>query len=239
MYDAVRHAAVPRERILEGLRGAILARGAAGIPLLMEQLQSNDRDYFNLGLRVARELPGRDGDGGRGGRVWPGAAGPAAAAVAGAGGSRGPRRHAGRDGGGREGWRERTCGSWPSKFWIARAIAPRCPCCWTDAADDDPEISDASLAAVTRMAGNEVDSELLARLPDSSGRMRAALYYTCGPPRNSRSAVPLVVQSLGDSDADMRGAAIQALTALGGNDEVAVLAQALEKTADSRRTRSH
>ncbi len=43
LYDKVRQADVPKQRMLEATRGAILARGSAGVPLLVEQLQSADR----------------------------------------------------------------------------------------------------------------------------------------------------------------------------------------------------
>ena len=58
LYDAVRNADVSTQRKLEGTRGAILAQGDAGIPLLMEQLRSSDRTFLRLGLTVAREFPG-------------------------------------------------------------------------------------------------------------------------------------------------------------------------------------
>jgi hypothetical protein len=98
------------------------------------------------------------------------------------------------------------------------------------AMDEDPEISQASLAALARLAGNDVDSELFARLPDSSGRMRQAL-ITLAARRGIEKALPLIVRSVADADADTRSAAIQALTVLGGNNEVAELAQALQKSA--------
>jgi len=55
-YDLIRQADVPRQRIVEGTRGAILARGSAGLPLLIEQLRADDREMFYIGLRTAREL---------------------------------------------------------------------------------------------------------------------------------------------------------------------------------------
>ena len=58
LYDQVRKAEVPRQNMLEGIRGAILARKNDGIPLLLEQLRSSDKALFQIGLRVARELPG-------------------------------------------------------------------------------------------------------------------------------------------------------------------------------------
>jgi HEAT repeat protein len=227
LYDAVRLASLPRQRILEGIRGAILARGSAGIPLLLEQLQSNDRQYFNLGLRAARELPGRE----------------ATEAVAGAFRQAIPERQpplllaladrgdaaaipvvteAARNGG-------------KKLRLVAIEILDRSgdssalPVLLNDAADEDPEISQPSLAALARLAGNDVDSELFARLQESSGRMRQAL-MTLAARRGIEKALPLIVHSVGDPDADMRGAAIQALTALGGNNEVAELARALEKS---------
>ena len=85
LYDAVRHSALPEERILEGLRGAILARGSAGIPLLLEQLQSNDRHLLQPRLARGARTSRPGGDRGRGGRVSPSHSRPPAAAVAGAG----------------------------------------------------------------------------------------------------------------------------------------------------------
>jgi HEAT repeat protein len=58
LFDNVRHADVPKQRVVEATRGAILARGIAGIPLLIEQLRSADRPLFNVGLWTARELEG-------------------------------------------------------------------------------------------------------------------------------------------------------------------------------------
>ncbi|HEY2146453.1 MAG TPA: HEAT repeat domain-containing protein, partial [Pirellulales bacterium] len=58
IYDDVRKADVPKQKKLEATRGAILARKAGGIPLLVEQLRSQDRAFLNIGLATARELSG-------------------------------------------------------------------------------------------------------------------------------------------------------------------------------------
>ena len=58
LYDEVRAAELPKQRIVEATRGAILARGAEGIPLLVEQLQSSDKAMVAIGLMTARELSG-------------------------------------------------------------------------------------------------------------------------------------------------------------------------------------
>ena len=228
LYDAVRQSALPKEKILEGVRGAILARGAAGIPLLLEQLQSNDRDYFNLGLRVARELPGAE----------------ATEAVAGAFRQATPERQpllllalADRgDSAATPVVTEAARNGEKKLRLVAIEILDRSgdpatlAVLLNDATENDPEIAEASLAALARVAGNNVDAELLARLPDSSGRMRQAL-ITLSARRGIDKALPLVVQAIGDPDAEIRGAAIQALKVLGGNSEVAELAGALEKSS--------
>ncbi len=56
LYDLVREADLPQPRINEATRGAILARGDAGLPLLVEQLQSEEREPFYMGLFTAREV---------------------------------------------------------------------------------------------------------------------------------------------------------------------------------------
>jgi HEAT repeat protein len=60
LYDELRSADLPKRLQVAAMRGAILARQAQGVPLLLEQLRTADRDTAALALRVARELPGRD-----------------------------------------------------------------------------------------------------------------------------------------------------------------------------------
>jgi HEAT repeat protein len=58
IYDQVRTADVPVQRVVEATRGSILARGDEGIPLLIEQLRSADKRLFQIALSTAREMPG-------------------------------------------------------------------------------------------------------------------------------------------------------------------------------------
>ncbi len=222
-------AAARGERTLEGLRGAILARGNNGIPLLMEELQSGDRDFFNIGLRVARELPGNQ----------------ATEAVIGDYKQATPDRQplvllalSDREDpavvpvvteAAEHGAKElRTVAVDILDRWGEPATLP---VLLAVAADDDKDLSEAGphFAAVTRMAGvNGVDSDLVAKLPGSSGKMRKALMIIAAR-RGTEKALPEIVQSVGDSDADTRGAAVQALVAPGGVNEVDVLAKGLWK----------
>lgn len=57
IFDEVRKAEVPKQRVLEATRGAILARKDKGVALLIEQLEAPDKALFQLGLTIARELP--------------------------------------------------------------------------------------------------------------------------------------------------------------------------------------
>ena len=62
IYDEVRKAAVPAQRVVEATRGAILARKSEGIPLLVEHLNSPKKELFNIALATAREMQGREVD---------------------------------------------------------------------------------------------------------------------------------------------------------------------------------
>lgn len=62
IYDEIRGADVPKQRIREATRGAILARKEDGIPLLIEQFHSFDKGLFQIALSTAREFPGEKVD---------------------------------------------------------------------------------------------------------------------------------------------------------------------------------
>jgi HEAT repeat protein len=227
LYDVVWHATLPKERVLEGLRGAILARGSSGIPILLAQLESTNRDFFNLGLRVARELPGEDATDAIAGEFHraPTERQPLILSALG----------------------DRNDATAMMVVKVAARNAEKkvrlvaidvldrvgdssaLPTLLDDAANEDQDISQASIDAITRMGGNSVDAQIVDQLPNSSGRMRQAL-ITLAAKRGIEKALPQIVQSVGDADADIRTAAIQALTFLGGESEVAELARTLEKT---------
>ncbi len=56
LYDLVSKADVPERRVLEGVHGAIVARGPAGLPMLVELLKSGNKKRFALGLKLTREI---------------------------------------------------------------------------------------------------------------------------------------------------------------------------------------
>ena len=58
LFDRLRIADVSRPCQIGATQNAILARGAEGVDLMVEQLKSADRDFIQIGLAVSRVLPG-------------------------------------------------------------------------------------------------------------------------------------------------------------------------------------
>ena len=231
LYDTVRAANVPPQKMLEATRGAILARKSAGLPLLLEQLRSPDKARFGIGLRTARELPGRvvtEALAAELARTSPDrqpylllaladrsdeAVLPAVVAAAGSG---------------------------PQKLRLtAVGILDRLgnpasvSVLLNAAADRDAELAQAALAALARLSGNEVDAALLDRLPSATGKARQVLIELAGQRRVDR-ALPAIVSSAEDSDAGVRAAAVQAIGILGDDKQVAGLAKLLQATQSTK-----
>jgi HEAT repeat protein len=234
LYDTVRAANVPKQRQLEAIRGAILARQSGGLPLLLEQLRSPDKALFGIGLTTARELPGR--------------------AVTEALAAELPRTSAERQPYLLLALADRSdeavlpaviaaAGSGSHKLRLtAIGVLDRLgkpagvPALLTAAADPDAELAQASLAALARLSGNEVDADLLAQLPASTGKARQVIITLAGQ-RHIDRALPLILVSLRDSDAGVRSAAIQSVGIL-GNDANAAELVAMLQASKSEKERS-
>jgi HEAT repeat protein len=230
LYDLVRGKSQEPQRVLEAIRGAILARGDEGLPLLLEQLRSSDRGRFRIGLSTARELPGDVvdaaiaaelakadpargsllvvllADRGRpaGATAILNAAGPQAA--------RGVRLEA-----------LRALG----RVGDARAIPPLLAA----AADADASLADAAAAGLAELRGQGIDREILSRLPESKGRGRVVLLELIG--RRRIDAVPQVIDSLDGDDAAVRSAAITALGEIVDLPRLPVLVERVKKPRDA------
>jgi HEAT repeat protein len=227
LYDAVRAADVPKQKMLEAIRGAILARQSAGLPLLLEQLRSPDKALFGIGLRTARELPGRE--------------------VTEALAAELPRTSPDRQSYLLLALGDRTdaavmpavlaaAGSGPQQVRLtAVGILDRLgnpssvPVLLVAATDSDAELAQAALAALARLSGNDVDADLLARLPATTGNARRVLIELAGQ-RHLDRALPIIVVSAEDPDAGVRSAAVQAIGNLGDDKQVAGLVRLLQST---------
>jgi HEAT repeat protein len=227
LYDNVRQANVPKQRMLEATRGAILARKRDGLPLLLEQLRSPDKARFDIGLRTARELAGPEVTLALADEMWRASAArqgylllaqadrgeTEALAVVTAAAKRGDK----------------------SLRLVAIGVLDRygnpasAPILLEAAAGDDAEVTAAALAALARMPGDELDSQLVVHLPQSTGKMRQALIELAAR-RQVESALPEIVRYAADSDAGIRGAAVRAMGALGQEAVVTDLVQLLGKT---------
>lgn len=207
IYDEVRNADVPRPRILETTRGAILARGQDGIPLLIEQLRSPEKDLFQIALSTAREFPGDQIDEALALEVP--AAEPERAALivlamadreetvvlpallAAAADGPQPVRMAAIGALGRVG----------NESHLLPLLSV--------ATDDDAELSQAARAALTQLPGDQVDSGIIALVSDSEGAAYRTLIEVIGERRIR--ATELLLEAVDSADAATRQAALASL----------------------------
>lgn len=208
LYDEVRKADVPRQRKLEAIRGAILARKADGLPLLVEQLQHADRGVFQIALSTIREFPGSQVDKTlaaeldrlppeRGALLISALADrpetvelPAVLKAAERGAK--PVRLAALGALGRVG--NPTCLS----SLLGMTL------------DADADIAKAAQASLADLPGEgSVDKEIVARLAKAQGRESLVLIELVGQRRID--AVPALVKALEQSDAKIRAAALTSL----------------------------
>jgi len=226
LYDQVRSAQVPKQRILEGTRGAILVRQSAGAPLLAELLRSPDRDHFALGLRVAREMSA-----------------PEASEVLLAAANRAPAerqvllilaladRHDPRSLGPlmkmvAVGAREVRLAALEGLRQAATAHA--LPTLLAAAADADPQVAQTALDVLSDLALPELDTLLVTELQRAQGNTRQVLIQLVGR-RNIAAAVPAVLQAASDPDKAVR---LSALTALGNCAQFADLPVLVRRVAE-------
>jgi HEAT repeat protein len=230
LYDTVRKAAVPKQKILEATRGAILARGAAGVPLLVEQLKSTDNAFFGIGLRVARELSGPEATDALAAEMSQAASDRQALMLVALADRGDPK-------------------ALPAVLKVAKTGATHVriaameaidrfgnvscvPLLLEAAIEADADLSQRAKGTLTKLAGQDVDADLMARLPQATGKTREVIIELVGQ-RRIVAALPVVVKCLEDADAGVRTAAVAALGALGTDQQVPNLAKALGK-ADAR-----
>ena len=220
LYDKVRGADVPKFRVIEATRGAILARGAAGIPLLVEQLKADDKAMFALGLQTSRELPGREvtealvatlgqvPSGRRAMLVFALASRSDALVL--------PTMLEAAKSGEPE-VRLAAIGS------IGRAGGASCvPALLEIALEADEELVAAAKAAIEELPGDDVNADLVARLAEAEGPVRIVLIEMVGR-RRVEAAVPALLKAADDANAQVRAAALVALGSAVGPANLGIL----------------
>lgn len=210
LYDAVRKAEVPPQRIAEATRGAILARGKDdGIPLLVEQLRSPDESMFQLGLTVAREFPGEYIDKALAAELET-APPPRAALIVAAMADR-PFTV---DVASIAEAAAATRGGKPVRLAAIRALgrignSSAMPALLAAAIGDDQELSEAAQQALADLPGDEVNKQIVAMLPQVQGKAYPVLIELVG--RRRIQATDTLLKALEHRDGAVRKAALLAL----------------------------
>jgi HEAT repeat protein len=207
IYDEVRKADVPKQRLIEATRGAILARGQEGTPLLLEQLRSPDKGFFQLALGTFREFPGGEID-----KLFAkelAQAPPERAALviyamadrpetvsvpaitkAAANGEKAVRLAA-----------VESLGKVGDASSLATLLEA--------ALDADAELSQTARESLAELKGEKIDAELVALLPKAKGESYPLLIELVGERRIAAEAE--LLKALDHSDKTVRGAALKAL----------------------------
>jgi acetyl esterase/lipase len=227
LYDAVRQADVPKQRILEARRGAMLARGADALPMLLETLRSPDKAMFGLGLRTARELPGDDVTGALAAELAkapPDRQGLLLMAIADRNDAVGLPVVIATAKSGAKNLRLVAIEA------MARMGRVACVPVLLDAvAGSDAEIAETAKTSLAALPADEVNRQLLARLPQTGGNSRSALVTLAGE-RQISGAVAELTKAANDSDARIRVAGIKALGQTISVEELGVLTDLLAKS---------
>jgi HEAT repeat protein len=230
LFDAVRSANISKQKTAEATRGAILARGAAGVPLLVEQLRSKDKDCFNIAMRTARDLPGREVTQAllaEMERVTPERQSYLLLALA----DRGDAETL-------DAALKMAKSAPEAQQLIAISVLDRlsnpksAPALLTIAASDNAKVAMSARLAVAKMAGAEVEAAIVGMLKQpEEGARRAAIELIAQ--RRIMSAIPELLKVAEDSNAAVSSASFKALGELAGIDEVPMLLGALTKAKDT------
>jgi HEAT repeat protein len=230
IYASLRKADIPEHKVFEATRGEILAGGPNALPLLLEQLRSSNKGFLAIGLHTARELPGRsvtEALGQEMRRATPDRQSFLLLAIADRKGDEVLPivRDAAKSG--------------PDKLRLtAVGILDRqgdvssVDVLMDCAASSDAPLSQAAMTALARLPGNKVDADLMARLPESSGRTRQVLIELAAQ-RRLEAALPTIVQSTMDRNAGVRNAAVESIGVLGTEKQIPALAEILNKNKDA------
>lgn len=227
LYDTIRQADLPDQRLLEATRGAILARQSDGIPLLIEQLQSQDKKRLGVGLRTARELPGRD----------------VTEALAAEMARLSPDRRpmlllalADRNDSAVLPIVLKAAQSAPTDMRITainilvRLGDVSCVPVLLDAViEDDAKLKQAAMETLVRLRGKDVDSDFLGRLPQAKGKLKQALIELAGQ-RQIGEALNAIESSLHDTDPAIRSEAVQTISIIGRENQTDDLVKLLQET---------
>ncbi len=227
LYDVLRSAQVQPHVKVAATRGAILSRGAAGVPLLLEQLRGEDAVLFGAALRTALELPGAETTQAlaaelgklpavKQGRVCDvlgqrgdAAAVPALLALARSGAAE-PRSSAIRA---------------LARLGDASAV----PVLAELASAGDEEVAKAALAAIAGFPGQAADKAIISLVSSSEAKLRRVGIDLISR-RRITAAVPELLRLAGDADPELSAASLKAAGEMAGVKDIPALLAILQKT---------
>ena len=223
--DRVRAAEMPPHIRSGALRAAVLARQAAGVPLIIEALKGEDKELIRMALTCARQLPGPDATKALAAELSSVATDKRVLLVYAVGDRRDPAAL--------PAILEQVKGGEA----VVRAAALRIlgqisdasavPVLLAAAVDPDEAISRSAKATLAGLRGKEVDAAILAAL-DKGNPVTQRLALEIIGERRIASATPALIKAADDVNKDIRITAMRVLSDLGGPGAVA----ALFKTAD-------
>ncbi len=207
LYDEVRKTDLPKQRIVEATRGAILARKADGIPLLVEQLRSKDHKLFEVGLFVAREFPGAEADKALASELETGAPDRAALIILAMADRKETVVVSAIS-------KAAVTGPKPVRLAAIKALsevgdASSLNALLETAVDTDEDLALAAKATLADLPGDKVNAEIATMLPKAKGKTYPLLIELVGQRRIE--ATPALIKALDNSDSKIRGAALVAL----------------------------
>jgi HEAT repeat protein len=234
IYDRLRGLAdAPHQVRAAALRGAILSRGKAGVPLLVEAIRGPDYALAAAAMRTAMELPGTEVTDAllaelpkapaerqgllilaladrREPRVLPAVLQAAASSDA----------------------QLRI----PAFRALKRVGDGSCvPALLDAAAKGSDEVSQAAMESLESLQGKSVDDQLTVKLSEAQGKMRILLIELAGR-RHTTSAAPALWQAADDADQAVRAAALASLGAVIETADLPKLIARLAATKDKQET---
>ncbi len=225
IYDDVRKADVPMQRIVEATRGAILARKQDGLPLLLENLRSPEKVLFQVALKTAREMSGKEVDSALAAELalaTPDRAGLVIQAMA----DRKATVHLAAI------VKAATAGPKQVRLSAINALARVGDATCVSplvgiAGEQDAELTDAALTALADLPDQSINKDILARLPKAEGKVLSVLIAVVGQRRIE--ATKELVATLGNSDKSVRASALKSLGATVPADSLSVLISQVER----------
>jgi HEAT repeat protein len=220
LYDLVAHANVPDYRVLEGVRGAILARGSAGHPMLVELLQSADKKRFALGLKLTREIEAPEVTGALLGELPKASPARQALLLLALADRADPKARDALLQAAKSGTGEVRIASIRG---LKKAGDASCGPVLLDAAvDANADVAEAAVEVLADLPAKEIDDMLAARIQAATGPSRLVWIGLAGR-RHVESLTPVLLKLADDHDLNIRLAAIAALGATVRVDELSVL----------------